>query len=86
MALDLRLRDLQVLADLACEKLLDLTMARHRGHLARLRLNINGMAATLSKKTTAMRFQMSNEIDSLHARSSTQTFADYRLALQIFLR
>ncbi len=44
------------------------------------------MAAAFSKKTTAMRFQMSNEIDPLHGRSGTHAFADDRLTDEVFFR
>lgn len=44
------------------------------------------MAATFSKKATAMCFQMANEIDPLHERSGTHAFADDRLADEVFFR
>jgi hypothetical protein len=83
--LDLRLRDLQILANLSREVFLDLPMPRYGRELACLGLHINGMAATFTKKTTAMCFEMPNEVDPLRASSGAETFADDGLADQFLL-
>jgi hypothetical protein len=61
-------RDLEIAADLLRKELLDLAMPRHGGDLPTVRVHINRMAAAFPEKTTAMRFEMPHEIDTLHAR------------------
>jgi len=47
-------RDLEVAADLARKKLLDLAMPRHGGDLPTVAVDINRMAAAFPEKSTAM--------------------------------
>ena len=62
----LRLRDVEVAADLPREEVVDLAVPWHRGRLAGHRIDVDGMAAALAQEATAMRLQMPDQLDALH--------------------
>lgn len=67
----LRVRNLQVAADLASEELIDFAMPRHGGHFARRGVHIDRMVTALAKQPASMGLKMTDEINPLHAVSNS---------------
>jgi hypothetical protein len=60
----LRLRDLEITADLSGQKVIDLPVATNRGSTVRCAIYVNGVLTALSKKLATMLFQVPNKIIS----------------------
>src|SRR5256885_16413147 len=60
-----RLRDGQVTADLAGEELVDVTMPRDRGCLARRSIHIHGVVGAFPQEVAAVGLEMANEVTPL---------------------
>ena len=61
------LRYFQVATDSADQVFVDLAMSRYRGNFFPCRVEVDRVAAAFSQQSTAVSFQVANEIAPLHA-------------------
>ena len=83
-----RLGDLEVATDLARQEVVDFSMSRDRRDPTLLGIEVDRMAAAFPEEAAALRFQMPNEVDALHAAGlsrESERFANDGRAGEIFL-
>lgn len=78
--------DIQVVADLSNEILLDLTMSRNGGHFAVTDILKDGVATTLSYKAAAILLEVPYQLTKLHyaAFRTSSSFVEFEAAETLF--
>ena len=61
-----RIRYCEITADLSCKVLVDLSVSRNRGDLARRTIHIDRVLATLPQEFAAVSLEVADEIAPLH--------------------